>query len=395
MTHVPVAIIGAGPSGSLFAWILRQRGIESVVFENRSREYVEGRIRAGVMEQNAVELMKRAGVGERLQKECTYHRGVEIGINNEHYFLDFEKLIGIGVTVYGQTEVTKDLLAALDNAGHEVLYETPVTGISDHHGEKVTLTYEERGTEKTMTADFVVGADGYHGASRKSIPQGGIVMHENTYPLGWLGIMVRAKQSKPVAFFAHHDRGFALLSMRTPDIQRLYLQVANDENLDEWSDDRIWDELDARMGTDGWELTRGEIFQKDLAPLRSFFCEEQRYGNMFLAGDAAHIVPPTGAKGLNSAFADISVLSAGLIQHYTKDDSTILDQYSELAVTRNVQTQRFSWANTAKYHIFPGTNTFERRMQRAELEYLVTDETAQISYAKQHTGLPFAYWPEL
>ena len=393
--HVPVAIIGAGPSGSLLAWILRQRGIESIVFENRSREYVEARIRAGVMEQNAVDLMIRAGIGERLQKECMYQPGVEIGINNTHHFINFEKLIGVGVTVYGQSEVTKDLLAGLESVNHNVLYETPVTGVSDHHGDKITVTYEEGGVEKTMTADFVVGADGYHGASRKSIPEGGITMHEKIYPLGWLGVMVKAKQSKPTAFFTFHDRGFALLSMRTPDIQRLYLQVANDENLDEWSDDRIWDELDTRMGAEGWELIRGEIFQKDLAPLRSFFCEEQRYGRLFLAGDAAHIVPPTGAKGLNSAFADISVLSAGLIQHFTKDDPSILDQYSQLAVERNVQTQRFSWANTAKYHIFPGTNSFERRMQQAELEYLVSDETAQISYAKQHTGLPFAHWPEL
>ncbi|MEP2533225.1 4-hydroxybenzoate 3-monooxygenase [Shimia sp.] len=393
--HVPVAIIGAGPSGSLLAWILRQRGIESIVFENRSRAYVEGRIRAGVMEQNAVDLMVRSGIGDRLKRECMYQPGVEVGINNTHHFINFEKLIGIGVTVYGQSEVTKDLLAGLDGEGHNVLYETPVTGVSDHLGDKVTVTYEEGGVEKQMTADFVVGADGYHGASRKSLPEGAITMHEKTYPLGWLGVMVRAKQSKPVAFFTYHDRGFALLSMRTPDIQRLYLQVANDENLDEWSDDRIWEELDTRMGTEGWELTRGEIFQKDLAPLRSFFCEKQRYGNMFLAGDAAHIVPPTGAKGLNSAFADISVLSAGLIQHYTKDDSSILDQYSDLAVARNVQTQRFSWANTAKYHVFPGSNSFDRRMQQAELEYMVTNETAQISYAQQHTGLPFAHWPEL
>ncbi|WP_164660220.1 4-hydroxybenzoate 3-monooxygenase [Tropicibacter sp. Alg240-R139] len=393
--HVPVAIIGAGPSGSLLAWILRQRGIESIVFENRSQAYVEGRIRAGVMEKNAVDLMIHAGIGDRLQKECMYQRGVEVGINNSHHFIDFEKLIGVGVTVYGQSEVTKDLLGALSNAGHNVLYETPVTGVSDHLGEEVTITYEEGGVEKTMTADFVVGADGYHGASRKSLPAGGIKMHENSYPLGWLGIMVKAPQSKPVAFFTYHDRGFALLSMRTPEVQRMYLQVSNDENLDEWSDDRIWDELDTRMGTEGWSLTRGEIFQKDLAPLRSFFCEEQRYGRLFLAGDAAHIVPPTGAKGLNSAFADVSVLSAGLIQHYTRNDSSILDQYSRLAVERNVQTQRFSWANTAKYHVFPGSNSFERRMQQAELEYLVTDEIAQTSYAKQHTGLPFAYWPEL
>jgi len=393
--HVPVAIVGAGPSGSLLAWILRQRGIENIVLEARSREYVEGRIRAGVMEQNAVDLMIRSGVGERLKKECMYHPGVEIGINNEHHFLNFEKLIGIGVTVYGQSEVTKDILEALDNAGHNVLYEAPVTAVEDHESHRAKVKYTQDGVEKEITADFVVGADGYHGPARKSIPSNVLKTHEKTYPLGWLGVLVKAPPSKDVALFAHHDRGFALLSMRSPEISRLYLQCAADEKLDEWPDERVWEELDTRLGAPGWTLERGDIFQKDVTPLRSFFAETMQYGRLFLAGDAAHIVPPTGAKGLNSAFADISVLSAGLIQHYTKDDSAILDSYTEVALDRNIQTQRFSWSNTAKYHIFPGTNSFDRRMQRAELEYLVADETAQISYAKQHTGLPFAHWPEL
>ncbi len=393
--HVPVAIVGAGPSGSLLAWILRQRGIESIVLEARSREYVEGRIRAGVMERNAVDLMIRAGVGDRLKKECMYHPGVIVGINNSHHFLDFDKLIGIGVTVYGQSEVTKDILAALDSAGHDVLYEAPVTAIENHNGDRAVVKYTENGVEKELSADFVVGADGYHGPSRKSIPASELITHEKTYTLGWLGVMVKAAPSADVALFAHHDRGFALLSMRSPEISRLYLQCAADENLDEWPDERVWEELDTRLGAPGWTLERGEIFQKDVTPLRSFFCESQQYGRLFLAGDAAHIVPPTGAKGLNSAFADVSVLSAGLIQHFKKDDSLILENYSDVAVERNVQTQRFSWSNTAKYHIYPETNSFDRRMQRAELEYLVSDETAQISYAKQHTGLPFAHWPEL
>ncbi len=393
--HVPVAIIGAGPSGSLLAWILRQRGIESVVLEARSREYVEGRIRAGVMERNAVDLMIRAGVGERLEKECMYHPGVIVGINNSHHFLDFEKLIGIGVTVYGQSEVTKDILAALDNAGHDVVYEAPVMAVEEHNGDRAIVKYTENGVEKELSADFVVGADGYHGPSRKSIPASELIIHEKTYTLGWLGVMVKAAPSADVALFAHHNRGFALLSMRSPEISRLYLQCAADENLEEWPDERVWEELDTRLGAPGWTLERGEIFQKDVTPLRSFFCESQQYGRLFLVGDAAHIVPPTGAKGLNSAFADVSVLSAGLIQHFKKDDSSILDKYSDVAVERNVQTQRFSWSNTAKYHIYPETNSFDRRMQRAELEYLVSDETAQISYAKQHTGLPFAHWPEL
>jgi len=393
--HVPVAIVGAGPSGSLLAWILRQRGIESIVLERQSREYVESRIRAGVMEQNAFDLMIKAGIGERLQKECMYHRGVAIGLYNEHHFLDFDKLIGIGVTVYGQSEVTKDLLGGLAAEGHNVLYEAPVRAIEDIEGDRATVKYTHEGADQELTCDFVIGCDGFHGPSRQAMPASVLKTHEKVYPFGWLGVMVNAPPSKDVALFAHHDRGFALLSMRSPKVSRLYLQCKPDEDLDEWPDERIWDELDTRLGTPGWELERGEIFQKDVTPLRSFFCYPMTHGRLFLCGDAAHIVPPTGAKGLNSAFADVSVLSSGLIQHYTKDDESILSRYGEVALERNIQTQRFSWSNTSKYHIFPDSNAFDRRMQAGEMEYLVTNETAQISYAQQHTGLPFAYWPEL
>jgi len=393
--HVPVVIVGAGPSGSLLAWILRQRGIESLVLERRSRDYVEGRIRAGVMEQNAVDLMIKAGIGERLQKECLSHDGVIVGLNNEHHFIDFKKLIGIGVTVYGQSEVTKDLLGGLDAAGHKVLYDAPVTSIVGIDGDKATVKYTENGVDKEVTCDFVAGCDGFHGPSRQSMPAEILKTHEKVYPFGWLGVMVNGPASADVALFAHHERGFSLLSMRSPTVQRLYLQCAPDEDLSKWSDERVWDELEVRMGAPGWELKRGEIFQKDVTPLRSFFSDPMSHGRLFLVGDAAHIVPPTGAKGLNSAFADVSVLSAGLIQHFTKDDDTILKQYADVALERNLQTQRFSWTNTAKYHVFPDSNAFDRRMQVAELEYMVSDETAQISYAKQHTGLPFAYWPEL
>jgi p-hydroxybenzoate 3-monooxygenase len=393
--HVPVAIIGAGPSGSLLAWILRQRGIESIVLERRSREYVEGRIRAGVMERNAVDLMHKAGIGERLKKESMFHPGVILGLHNEHHFLDFESLIGIGVTVYGQSEVTKDLLGGLAAEGHNVIYEAPVTAIDGIDGDQPTVRYKEAGVEKELTCDFVIGCDGFHGPSRQAMPANILKTHEKVYPFGWLGVMVNAAPSTDVALFAHHERGFALLSMRSPKVSRLYLQCKPDEDLDEWPDDRVWDELDTRLGTPGWELERGEIFQKDVTPLRSFFSDPMSHGRLFLCGDAAHIVPPTGAKGLNSAFADVSVLSAGLIQYFTKDDESVLNRYSEVALERNLQTQRFSWSNTARYHIFPDSNAFDRRMQVAELEYLVSNETAQISYAQQHTGLPFEYWPEL
>ena len=393
--HVSVAIVGAGPSGSLLAWILRQRGIESIVLEARSREYVESRIRAGVMEQNAVDLMIKAGVGERLMKERMYHPGVAIGVHNEHHFIDFEKLIGVGVTVYGQSEVTKDILGALDAAGHNVLYEAPVTSIENIESDRATVKYTCEGEEKELTADFVLGADGFHGPSRKAIPSEALKTHEKIYPLGWLGVMAKAPPSKDVALFSHHERGFSLLSMRSPEVSRLYLQCEPDEDINEWPDDRIWEELDTRLGAPGWTLERGEIFEKDVTPLRSFFSETMQHGRLFLAGDAAHIVPPTGAKGLNAAFADVSVLSAALIKHFTNGDDTILNRYTEVALARNLQCQRFSWSNTDKYHVYPNSSSFDRRMQVAELEYLVSDETAQISYAKQHTGLPFEHWPEL
>ena len=393
--HVPVVIVGAGPAGSLLAWILRQRGVESIVLERKSREYVESRIRAGVMEQNAVDLMIKAGVGERLKKECMYHPGVVIGLHNEHHFLDFDKLIGVGVTIYGQSELTKDLLGALAAEDHKVFYEAPATAIEGIDSDSPTVKYTHEGVDKKISCDFVIGADGFHGPSRLSIPSSVLKTYENVYPYGWLGVMVKAPPSKDVAMFSHHERGFALLSMRSPKISRLYLQCAPDEDLNEWPDERIWEELDTRLGAPGWELVRGEIFQKDVTPLRSFFSQPMSYGRLFLCGDASHIVPPTGAKGLNAAFADVSVLSAGLIEYFTKDDGTILDRYADVALARNLQCQRFSSGNTAKYHIHPDSNPFERRMQVAELEYLVSDETTQISYARQHTGLPFDYWPEL
>lgn len=392
--HVPVAIIGAGPSGSLLAWILRQHGIESIVLESRSRDYVEGRIRAGVLEQGTVDMLIKAGVGERLKKECMYHPGVCIGYKNEHHILNFDKLIGRGVTVYGQQEITKDLLAALAAEKHNVLYECPVTAIEDIEGDRPTVRYSHDGEDKELTADFVAGCDGFHGVARQSIPADILKAHELVYPFGWLGVLAKAPPSKEVALFSHHERGFALLSMRSPEVTRLYLQCAPDEELDEWSDDRIWDELDTRLGAPGWELTRGEILQKDVAPLRSFFSEPMHHGRLFLAGDASHIVPPTGAKGLNSAVADVSVLSAGLIDHFERGTDTLLTRYSDIAMRRNWQVQRFSWANTAMYHQFPGNNSFTRRMQEAQLEYLVSDEAPQIVYAQNHTGLPIDHWPE-
>jgi len=393
--HVPVAIIGAGPSGSLLAWILRLRGIESIVLEARSQEYVESRIRAGVMEQNAVDLMIKTGIGERLKKECMRHSGVCIGYRNEHHNLNFDELIGRSVTVYGQQEVTKDLLGGLAAEGHTVLYDAPVSSIEGIEGDQPVVKYTHEGVEKELTADIVAGCDGFHGPSRQAIPAGILKSYDKVYPFGWLGVMANAPNSKDVALFSHHERGFALLSMRSPEVARLYLQCAPDEDLGEWSDDRIWDELDTRLGASDWTLQRGEITQKDVTPLRSFFSEPMSHGRLFLAGDASHIVPPTGAKGLNSAFADVSVLSAALIKHFKNDDSSILESYSEIALRRNRQVQRFSWSNTAMYHIFPDSNSFDRRMQEAQIEYLISDRTAQVAYAENHSGLPFEHWPEV
>lgn len=393
--HVPVAIVGAGPAGSLLAWILRLRGIESIVIEARSREYVEQRIRAGVLEQGTVDLLIKAGVGDRLKKEHMHHRGVCIGYRNEHYTLDFEELIGRGVTVYGQQEITRDLLAALADEDHNVIYEAPVIAIEDIDGDRPTVRYESEGEVHEVTADIVAGCDGFHGASRQAMPADVLRTYENVYPFGWLGVLAEAPPSKDVALFSHHENGFALLSMRSPSISRLYLQCAPDEDLSEWSDDRIWDELDVRLGAPGWTLERGTILQKEVTPLRSFFSEPMQHGRLFLAGDAAHVVPPTGAKGLNSAVADVSVLSAALIDHFKKGDDALLKRYSDVALERNWQVQRFSWANTAMYHQYPDRTAFDQRMAEAQLRYLVTDRTPQILYAENHTGLPIEYWPDI
>lgn len=393
--HVPVAITGAGPSGSLLAHILHVHGIECMVLESKSREYVEGRIRAGVLEQGTVDLLIRAGVGERLKRECMAHDGVIIGYDGGHHFLNFKKLIGRGVTVYGQQEITKDLLAALADEDQNVLYEAKATAIENLEGDKALVRYTHEGKDKEVTADFVAGCDGFHGIARQSMPSEVLKVHEMVYPFGWLGVLAEAPPAKEVAMFSHHPDGFALLSMRSPKISRLYLQCKLDEDLSQWSDDKLWGELDRRLwaGPD-WKLTRGKILQTEVTPLRSFFSEPMQSGRLFLAGDAAHIVPPTGAKGLNSAVADISVLSAALIDYFKKDDESLLKQYSEVSLRRNWQVQRFSWANTAMYHIFPESDSFYRRMQEAQLEQLVRSETSARLYAENHTGLPIEYSPE-
>ena len=393
--HVPVVIVGAGPSGSLLAWILRRRGIESLVLERKSREYVESRIRAGVMEQTAVELMVRAGIGERLKKECMYQEGVLVGIQNQHHYIDFQKLIGVGVTVYGQSEVTKDLLGGLAAEGHNVIYEAPVSSIEGIDSDSPTVKYVENDVEKEVSCDFVLGCDGFHGPSRQAMPANILNTYEKVYPFGWLGVMVNGPQSADVAFFAYHERGFALHSMRTPEMQRFYLQCELDEDLSLWPDERIWDELKARLGAPGWELKRGDIFQKDVTPLRSFFSDPTAHGRLFLVGDASHIVPPTGAKGLNSAFADVERVVRG-------SDSAFYQgrRYDSESVCRCRLGQKHSNATLflGQHRQVPHLSRhspFERRMQQAEMEFMVSDETAQISYAKQHTGLPYAYWPEL
>ncbi len=393
--HVPVAIVGAGPSGSLLAWILRLRGIESIILEARSREYVEQRIRAGVLEQGTVDMLIKAGLGDRLRIEHMYHRGVCIGYRNRHYMLDFEELIGRGVTVYGQQEITRDLLGALAKENHNVIYEAPVVAIEDIDGDRPTVRYEHNGRTHELTADIIAGCDGFHGASRKAMPVDILKTYETVYPFGWLGVLAEAPPSKEVALFSHHENGFALLSMRSPTISRLYLQCEPDEELSEWSDDRIWDELETRLGAPGWTLERGPILQKEVTPLRSFFSEPMQHGRLFLAGDAAHVVPPTGAKGLNSAVADVSVLSAALIDHFTKSDESLLRQYSDIALERNWQVQRFSWSNTAMYHIYPDRTPFDARMHEAQLRYLISDRPPQIVYAENHTGLPISHWPEI
>ncbi|MEC7762392.1 MAG: 4-hydroxybenzoate 3-monooxygenase [Pseudomonadota bacterium] len=386
-----VGIIGGGPSGLLLSQLLDLKGIDSVVLERKSREYVLSRIRAGVLEQGFTNLMREAGVGERMDREGEIHDGVVISDNGVEHRIDLNGLTGGDtVMVYGQTEVTRDLYDAREARGGKVIHDADNVQPHDLTSDAPYLTYEKDGETHRVDCDFIVGADGFHGVSRKSIPADQIREYEKVYPFGWLGILSETKPVNHELIYARSDRGFALCSMRSQVLSRYYVQVPLDDKVEDWSDERFWTELKARLPEDvAARLETGPSIEKSIAPLRSYVCEPMRYGNLFLAGDAAHIVPPTGAKGLNSAASDIYYLYHALMAYYGEGDASGLDSYSETALRRVWKAQRFSWWMTSMLHQFPDTPEFDQKMQETELDYFLGSKAARTTLAENYVGLPF------
>ncbi|HEY8519501.1 MAG TPA: 4-hydroxybenzoate 3-monooxygenase [Gammaproteobacteria bacterium] len=384
-----VGIVGAGPSGLLLSHLLHLAGIDSVVLERRSREHVLGRIRAGVLEQGTVEILRQAGLAHRLDREGLVHEGVAIAFGEHRLRVDLRARCGRCVTVYGQTELTKDLVDARTAAGGALVYEAEDVALHGIDGDAPALTYRKDGATHRLRCDFVAGCDGYHGVTRRSIPASAITVHERVYPYGWLGIVADTQPVSDELVYASHDRGFALCSMRSRTRSRCYVQCEPDEDPARWSDERFWSELRARLPADlAARLETGPSIEKSVAPLRSFVAEPMRFGRLFLAGDAAHIVPPTGAKGLNLAVADVYRLAQALIAYYKGGRSDLLDGYSDACLKRIWNAERFSAWLTGLLHRPPGRSTFDRRLQLAELEYLASSEAAQTAFAENYAGLP-------
>jgi p-hydroxybenzoate 3-monooxygenase len=384
-----VAIIGAGPAGLLLGRLLDNAGIDAVILERRSQDYVLGRIRAGVLEQGTVELLDKAGVGERMHAEGLVHDGVELCFDGNKHRFNFRELIGRTVTVYGQTEVTRDLMQARDASGAVTIYEAENVSLRDFDADTPKVLYTKDGVDHELACDFIAGCDGYHGVARASVPNGSLRTFERVYPFGWLGILVDRPPAAEELIYAHHERGFALCSMRSPTRSRYYVQVSAEEKVEEWSDERFWDELRRRVDEEtANNLVIGPSIEKSIAPLRSFVAEPLRFGRLFLAGDAAHIVPPTGAKGLNLAASDVGALAEALIEFYDERSMAGIDGYSERVLSRIWKAERFSWWMTSILHTFPDTDAFSRRIQRAEFDYLKSSSAAARSLAENYTGLP-------
>jgi p-hydroxybenzoate 3-monooxygenase len=382
-----VAIIGAGPAGLLLAHLLYRRGIECVVLESRSREYVENRVRAGVLEHQSVDILNAAGVGARMMKEGLLHHGIFLNFGGESHRIDFEELTGRAVMIYGQQEVVKDLIAARMDARQPLYFEVDSVSVHDFETDSPVVRYQIDGKEQTLKCDFIAGCDGFHGVCRASIPSSQLSVFERVYPFAWLGILAEMPPASEELIYANDERGFALLSMRSPTVSRLYLQCTPDEDVEEWSDHRIWDELRTRLQI---RVLGGPVLQKSVTPMRSFVAEPMRFGRLFLAGDAAHIVPPTGAKGMNLAIADVQVLAQGLQAFYREGCTAGLDTYSSACLSRVWKVQRFSWWMTSLLHRFDDETPFDHRRQLAELEYIVTSRAAAQSLAENYVGLPLA-----
>ena len=384
-----VGIVGAGPAGLMLSHLLHLRGISSIVLEARSRAYCQERIRAGVLEHTSVEMLRQAGVSDRLDREGLRHAGIDLGVDGVCHRIPFLELTGKCVTVYGQQEVVKDLISRRLADGGDLRFECGNVSLHGIQSKRPWIRAEKDGTADEIRCDYIAGCDGSHGISRSSFPEGAMRVYERIYPFAWLGVLADAAPSRNELLYMHHERGFALYSMRSPRITRLYLQCQPDEDVSQWSDDRIWSELHARLRcSDGWRPTEGRVLQKGVTGMRSFVVEPLQYGRLFLAGDAAHIVPPTGAKGMNLAFADVYHLAEALRAVYQKNEAALLETYSQTCLRRIWSAQRFSWWMTSLLHRFEDEPAFDLKRQLAELEYVTSSRAAAACLAENYVGLP-------
>ncbi len=387
MQRTQVVIIGSGPAGLLLGQHLAKQGIDTIILEARDRDYVEARIRAGILEQGTVNMLREVGVADRLDREGLSHDGVYIALDGERRHIDMHRLTGKNVTVYGQTEVTKDLIKARLAAGLPLVFEAEDVALHDVTSNKPRVTYRKDGVVHEITCDIIAGCDGFHGVARKTFPAEVLKVYERVYAFGWLGILAEAPPPADELIYARHQRGFALFSMRSKVRSRHYIQCRPDEDLSLWPDERVWDELALRLGA-GMSLTRGEVIEKSVTPMRSFVAEPMRHGRLFLAGDAAHIVPPTGAKGLNLAASDVYYLSRALVDFF-KGSETGIDTYSQTALARIWKAQRFSWWMTSMLHNGAEEDLFGNQVRNAELAYVMSSEAAMTTLAENYVGLPY------
>jgi p-hydroxybenzoate 3-monooxygenase len=384
-----VGIIGAGPAGLLLSHLLHLDSIESIVLETRTRDEIEATIRAGVLEQGTVDLLKEVGLGERMQREGFVHRGFYLRFGGRTHHIDLHDLTGGKcITVYAQHEVIRDLVKARLDSGARIVFGAKDVTVHNIDAAHPRIAFSEDGVPREIECEFIGGCDGFHGISRQSIPTAQRKEYRRSYPFGWFGILVEAPPSSEELIYAYHDRGFALVSTRTPAIQRMYFQCDPHDDVKHWSDARIWDELRKRLASEGWALKEGRIFSKNIIAMRSFVCETMRLGQLFLAGDAAHIVPPTGAKGLNLAVADVRVLSQAISAYYKAGRTELLDAYAATALKRVWRAEHFSWWMTSMLHRFHDESEFHHRLQRSQLDYVVTSRAAATSLAENYVGLP-------
>ena len=387
--HVQVGIVGAGPAGLMLARLLHLQGISSVVLESRSRPYVETRVRAGLLEQGSVDLINETGMGERLRRECLPHDGIELIFAGERHRINMQELISRRVYIYGQQEVVKDMIAVNLAAGVPIHFEAEAIAYAGVDGAKPSIRYRHQGAEQTLACDYIAGCDGFHGVSRNGFSGAGRVDYDRIYPFGWLGILVDAAPSHDELLYCHHQRGFALFTMRSPKVSRLYLQVPPDEDETNWSDDRIWNEFRLRLGQQhGLKVNEGKITQKTVVEMRSYVSEPMRHDRLFLAGDSAHIVPPTGAKGMNLAISDVYVLAKAFTAFYARGATDLFDAYTQKCLRRIWGAQHFSWWMTSMLHTMPDASPFDVKRQIAELQTITGSVSGQKLLAENYAGLP-------